>query len=490
MKQLIGKQFGGRYVTQLLLGKQRGRRTFLAEDVQTNQLVVIKLILFSPDFTWQDLKLFEREAETLKALNHDAIPKYVDYFEVELEGGKGFALVQTYIDAKSLGEWVTSGRTFSEGDLKAIARALLDILQYLHNRHPPIIHRDIKPSNILLAAGRSAHSPGKLYLVDFGSVQTIATAGTMTVVGTYGYMPPEQFGGRALPASDLYSLGATLIYLSSGKHPSDFEYGELHQALSSLTLSKPFANWIEQLTYIQVSKRTASAAIALKQLEDPPASSTNIEPLQKSVAMQRLQTHTDKLTPELKDLSVKSDFEEIEFWLKGDRTALDTRPTSYITLLNILLVFSPVLPFLIAWVIRGPAALLIALYVIFTLIFLRFYGRAKIPLSKDGLVSLKLWSPTEDSLRLTLSALPSHIDQPVFSGRIVRKQHTRIAYQSVQSIKIKTTYGKNEKTLSFLLAQNTDKESSYLQVKGTYAEIQWLCNHLAQWKDVPIYIES
>ncbi|MBD1874302.1 hypothetical protein H6F75_12480 [Nodosilinea sp. FACHB-131] len=88
----------------------------------------------------------------------------------------------------------------------AIAKALLDILEYLYRLQPPVIHRDIKPSNVLLK-NRSGNSPGEVYLIDFGSVQTAAHGGTVTVVGTYGYMPPEQFGGRSLPASD---LGRTL----------------------------------------------------------------------------------------------------------------------------------------------------------------------------------------------------------------------------------------------------------------------------------------
>ncbi|WP_353769981.1 hypothetical protein [Okeania sp. SIO1F9] len=64
-------------------------------------LVVVKLLLFSPDFTWEQLKLFEREAEVLKFIEHPAIPQYLDYFDVEMGLGKGFALVQTYIEAKS-----------------------------------------------------------------------------------------------------------------------------------------------------------------------------------------------------------------------------------------------------------------------------------------------------------------------------------------------------------------------------------------------------
>ena len=88
-----------------------------------------------------------------------------------------------------------------------------------------MIHRDIKPSNILLS-DRSGHNAGQVYLVDFGSVQTIVHSGTKTMVGTYGYMPFEQFGDRCVPASDLYSLGATLIYLATGYPPDQLPQKE------------------------------------------------------------------------------------------------------------------------------------------------------------------------------------------------------------------------------------------------------------------------
>jgi len=193
-----------RYHIQRQLGQNPGRRTLLAEDTRTQELVVLKILSFNSDFRWEDLKLFEREAETLKTLSHPAIPRYLDFFKLDLGDRQEFVLVQTYINATSLQEWIKRGRTFSEEEVKQIAKALLNVLIYLHDRNPPVIHRDIKPSNILLKGDRSAHQVGDLYLVDFGSVQTaVREMGTMTIVGTYGYMPPEQFSGRAFPASDL-----------------------------------------------------------------------------------------------------------------------------------------------------------------------------------------------------------------------------------------------------------------------------------------------
>jgi serine/threonine protein kinase len=272
-----GQILGDRYEIQQQLGKKAVRRSLLARDLQTEELVVIKLLSFNSDFEWDDLKLFEREAETLKSLSHPCIPRYLDYFEVNSPSIKGFALVQSYIPAQTLEQYLNSGRSFTETEVKEIAKELLSILIYLHGLHPSVIHRDIKPSNILLGdayggrSQRTGNSVAQVYLVDFGSVQTVAKeSGTRTVVGTYGYMPPEQFGDRALDASDLYSLGATLIYLVTGLHPADLPLHDFRISFEHLTnLSPAFTDWLRWMTEASLEKRLNSAVEALAALNDP-----------------------------------------------------------------------------------------------------------------------------------------------------------------------------------------------------------------------------
>lgn len=83
-----------------------------------------------------------------------------------------------------------------------------------------VVHRDVKPENIIVEGGKPG---GKVFLVDFGGIQqgqqdvadSEVTDGT--VVGTYGYMAPEQLRGSARPASDLFALGGTLLYLLTGQ---------------------------------------------------------------------------------------------------------------------------------------------------------------------------------------------------------------------------------------------------------------------------------
>ncbi|MBD1916663.1 MULTISPECIES: serine/threonine-protein kinase [Cyanophyceae] len=268
MESLIGHTLHNRYHVQRLLSRQIGRRTFLATDLETQSPVVVKVLLFGPDFTWDDLKLFEREAETLKALDHPAIPKYLDSFDVSTDLGQGFALVQSYIDAVSLEVAAQAGRRFSEAEIVDIAKQLLTILVYLHEHAPAVIHRDIKPSNVLLS-DRFGHRAGNLYLIDFGSVQTVTDKknGTITIVGSYGYIPLEQFTGQTIPASDLYSLGMTLVYLIAGKHPADLGQVNGRIQFDSTAISKRFARWLEKMTHLQLDKRFESARAALTALE-------------------------------------------------------------------------------------------------------------------------------------------------------------------------------------------------------------------------------
>ncbi len=274
---MIGKLLNNRYEVLSQLGLKAGRKTFKARDLHSHELVVVKLLSFKGDFEWDDLKLFEREAQTLKNLSHPSIPGYIDYLELETPI-KGFALVQTYIPTQTLEQYIKSGRVFTESEVFQIATKLLNILVYLHSFSPPVIHRDIKPSNILLA-DRTGNHVGDVYLIDFGSVQNAAVKefGTRTVVGTYGYMPLEQFGDRTVPASDIYSLGATLIYLVTGSHPADLPVRDGCIQFEDLTsLSSEFTRWLKAITEPTLETRIKSASEALALLQQSKLTTNNV----------------------------------------------------------------------------------------------------------------------------------------------------------------------------------------------------------------------
>ena len=256
-----------RYQLKQKLGDNPARQTWLAIDSQLpdKPQVVIKLLAFGGQIQWENLKLFEREAQVLKQLNHPHIPKYRDYFCID-ERSLWFALVEDYIPGASLKELLNQNQRFTEQQVTKIAVDILNILLYLHQLNPPVLHRDIKPSNLIMGEDE------QVYLVDFGAVQDSATkeGGTFTVVGTYGYTPIEQFGGRAVPASDLYALGATLIHLLTGIAPADLPQKAFRIHFSDkVNISPGFVFWLEQLTDPSLEKRFDSVNQTLEALANP-----------------------------------------------------------------------------------------------------------------------------------------------------------------------------------------------------------------------------
>lgn len=268
---MSGKILNGRYRIVRELGHADNRRTFLAEDTQTRSPVVVKMLIFQGSIDPDAVRLFKREAETLASLNHPAIPRYLGFFELEsTTGSTGLALVQTFIQGRSLAALLQRGRRFSEPETIQIGAAVLDILTYLHGLNPPVIHRDIKPDNILLGDG--SKTLNHVYLVDFGAVKTIGIreATTFTIVGTQGYMPPEQFSGRVSVASDLYSLGTTLVTVATGVPINKIPHRNLRLRFEELApLSPEFTAWLKWMTELEVSNRPASAQAALERLLNP-----------------------------------------------------------------------------------------------------------------------------------------------------------------------------------------------------------------------------
>lgn len=258
-----------RYEVLRRLAKRNRRITLLARDLQTQDWVVVKLIAFNQELEANELRLFEREIKTLQTLSHPAIPQHLDCFEVMLQNSQALAFVQTYIPGKSLQKYIQAGRIFTEAEAKQIARQLLNVLIYLHGLNPPIIHRDIKPDNTLLLEDPT-EGVGHVYLVDFGAVSIASGQGSSneTTIGTYGYMPPEQFGGRAMPGSDLYGVGMTLISLVTGAHPSKLPRKNLRvQFEEVVNLSPAFTDWLKWMTEPGLEHRLASAEEALKVLD-------------------------------------------------------------------------------------------------------------------------------------------------------------------------------------------------------------------------------
>jgi serine/threonine protein kinase len=191
--------------------------TFLAvdEDIPSKPRCVIKQLYLQSQGSLilkKAVQLFHQEAEHLDELGeHPQIPKLLAHFEEN----KRLYLVQELIEGETLEQELQRVGVFKETQIWELLQDVLPVLKFVHERQ--VIHRDIKPANII-----RRRSDGKLVLIDFGVAKLIsgtALLHTGTTVGSAEYMSPEQTKGKAFPASDLYSLGVTCIYLLTGISP-------------------------------------------------------------------------------------------------------------------------------------------------------------------------------------------------------------------------------------------------------------------------------
>jgi eukaryotic-like serine/threonine-protein kinase len=205
---------------------------------------------------------FKRESLLLTSLEHPAIPTIFDYFYDEKEGR--FYLVMKYISG---GDLAARLRSSPEGKLDEVTVTewgiqIADVLDYLHNRQPPIVYRDLKPSNIMIDG-----NTGRIMLIDFGIARWVNKEEKgVTAVGTMGYAPPELFSGNVEPRSDIYSLGSTMFHLLTGADPQsnpllifDFHKNPRPRQINS-TLSDQIEQILMKMVEYGAEKRYKSAA--------------------------------------------------------------------------------------------------------------------------------------------------------------------------------------------------------------------------------------
>ncbi|KAI9133009.1 serine/threonine-protein kinase [Acaryochloris sp. CCMEE 5410] len=246
--------------------------TYLAEDthmLSRRHCVVKQLQPEVPNQSCYEiaLKKFKEEAAVLEQLKHDQIPQLYGYFEQE----NRLFLIQEWVDGPTLGEKVRALGQLSAEEVQQMLLRVLPVLEYLQNFK--VIHRDIKPDNLIL---RQADS--RPVLIDFGSMKRhlktrISFSGSVVdsvIIGTEGFMAPEQAAQRTVYASDLYSLGMTAIYALTAKLPvemeSDYDTGQFKWRQYAPHVSDHLANILDKATEFSPHDRFSTAAEMLDAL--------------------------------------------------------------------------------------------------------------------------------------------------------------------------------------------------------------------------------
>jgi serine/threonine protein kinase len=257
-----------RYVLMQPIGEGAQGQTFDGIDKREGRAVAIKRFDVRGATSWKDVELAEREARVLKSLSHPMLPKYVDHFE---EGGALY-LVMEKIEGESLAACRKRGAVLDDGEIVRLLHDASEALDYLHRRAPPVIHRDLKPSNVI------KRPDGSFAFVDFGAVRDkLRPKGGSTVVGTFGYMAPEQMQGRALPASDVYAIGATALSMLTGCEPEELPHRglaiDVRRALQDRAprRNRGLAEVLERMLDPNPDRRASRIAPLLPRLDGAPS---------------------------------------------------------------------------------------------------------------------------------------------------------------------------------------------------------------------------
>lgn len=276
-----------RYRTIKPIGQGGFGRTFLAVDetkpVNFSQCV-IKQSLPQKNAAEKAAQLFHQEASQLETLGkHPQIPELLSHFE---QDGRQY-LIQEFIDGKNLAQELEQKGVFTETQIRQILNDLLPVIHFVHKSK--VIHRDIKPENIIrrrlsptpLAtlenSFQSSPFQKDIVLVDFGAAKKVTTTGlqpTGTIIGSAAYTAPEQLMGKAVFASDIYSLGVTCIHLLTQIPPFDlFDSTEDAWAWRNYlktAVSDDFGRILDTMLQSATNRRYNSASAVIRQLNPKP----------------------------------------------------------------------------------------------------------------------------------------------------------------------------------------------------------------------------
>ncbi|HWL56737.1 MAG TPA: protein kinase [Paracoccus sp. (in: a-proteobacteria)] len=260
-----GQVLNNTWTIEGVLGRGGTGEVYRARSLVTGRVVAIKALAAQYSGDEGYLELMRRE-EAMRDIVHDAVVRYSDCSR-SAEGH--VFLVMDYIDGPALSE-VMAERRLEPRELLILAHRVAEALGAAHARG--IVHRDLSPDNIILRDGRVEGAT----VIDFGIAKDTA-AGARTIIGNqfagkYEYAAPEQFEGKAVPASDLYALGAMLAAAARGAVPyAGATPGEIirrkAEPLDLRDLPEPLSGLIHWLTAPRLPERAPSAAAVIARLD-------------------------------------------------------------------------------------------------------------------------------------------------------------------------------------------------------------------------------
>jgi serine/threonine protein kinase len=254
------KLLNGRYQIESILSEGGFAKTFIAKDQNRPShpiCVVKKLKNQNSDvvISQRVKQLFENEAKVLEELgNHAQIPRLLAHFEED----NHLYIVQEYIEGITLAEEIFNNKPIPEARVTNIVKELLEILNFVHSHN--VIHRDISPNNIIIRK-----QDDRLVLIDFGAVKEVIVQGqtSHTLIGTPGYIAPEQQCGKPKFCSDLYSVGIIAIEALTGLNANEIIENREHSWSNQSSISDRLSKILLKMISFQAERRYQSAQEAI-----------------------------------------------------------------------------------------------------------------------------------------------------------------------------------------------------------------------------------
>ncbi|MGF1539260.1 MAG: tetratricopeptide repeat protein [Pleurocapsa sp.] len=267
-----GELLKQRYSIIKELGSGGFATTYLAIDTQSKFQVKCAVKQLQPRYNSPTVWANARERLATEGMvlqwlgNHSQIPQLLDHFEENQQ----FYLVLEFIEGEEF-EQEVNRQVLDETQLINFLIDALEILGFVHQQG--VIHRDIKPSNLI-----RRKKDGKITLIDFGAVKEIGTLAfdankqrvKTQIIGTPGYMPPEQNNGKPLYSSDIYALGKTAIFALTGKSPTEWEETGIDQTgtwYDNISVSEALIAIIRKMTANKTAERYQNVLMVLQDLQ-------------------------------------------------------------------------------------------------------------------------------------------------------------------------------------------------------------------------------